>query len=165
MRIVAITAMSLHMLKAPLADAQLPPVACSVTAYLNDPDPKGTNIRRAANSKSATVATITDSDSQVDIVASSGDWLRIQHVRSVDGTVTFNGDGWMYAPLLAVRARGAATLHATPENSAATVIKLHDEDVLTVRACRGEWLQVKHKANTGWIAKSERCANPVTTCS
>ncbi|MEP6781719.1 MAG: SH3 domain-containing protein [Gemmatimonadaceae bacterium] len=140
-------------------------VMCSASAYTNDPDPKGTHVRSGADSKSAVVATIRDPDSQLDITGSSGDWLRVKNVRSVDGTVSFKGEGWMFASLTAVRARGAATLRATPEKSSAIAGRLHDDDQLTVVGCHGAWLRVKHKAITGWIEKSSRCSNPVTTCS
>ncbi|MEO7359263.1 MAG: SH3 domain-containing protein [Gemmatimonadaceae bacterium] len=145
--------------------AQMPVVTCRATAYTNDPDTKGLNIRSAADAKSRVVATISDSDSQLDIVASSGDWMRVRTVRSVDGTVAFKGDGWVFASLLAVRARGVALLRTNPERTAPIKARLRDEDLLTLRACRGEWLQVKHQAALGWVEKSERCGNPVTTCS
>ena len=138
---------------------------CSATAYSNDPDPKGTHVRSRADSKSAIVATITDSDSQMDITGSSGDWLRVKNVHSVDGTVLLKGDGWIFATLTAVRAKGAATLRTTPYRSSAIAGKLRDDDQLTIVGCQGEWLRVKHKAITGWIEKSSRCSNPVTTCT
>lgn len=165
MKLKAAGLISVALLMVITSTARAQGATCLVTAYLNDPDPKGTNIRSAANAKSEVIATITDLDSQVDIIGSSGDWLRVRKVRSLEGTVSFNGDGWIFASLLAVRARHGAVLHATPERTAAHVMNLLDEDVLTLRACRGEWLQVKHHTTTGWIERDSRCANPVTTCS
>jgi SH3-like domain-containing protein len=154
--------------------AHLPPVVssadaqsvtpCNATAYLNDPDPKGTNVRRAANGKSTTLKRLTDGDTEIDITGSSGDWLRIKQARAAEGTVSFSGEGWVYAPLVAVRARGRATLRATDHKTSASVATIKDDEQLSVVACRGEWMRVKHNAVTGWIEKSQRCGNPVTTC-
>ena len=144
---------------------QTPVVACSATAYVNDPDPEGTNVRRAADAKSVVAATITDSDSQLEIIGSQGDWLRIREVRSAEGKATFKGDGWVFAKLTAVRAKGTATLRANPDANAAPVGKLKDDDQVQILGCRGEWLQVRNKAATGWLGKTSRCGNPVTTCS
>ena len=146
------------------ASAQRRADACAATVYVNDPDPKGTNIRSAPTSKSNIVSTITDSDSELDITGSSGDWLRVRQIRSADGTATYKGEGWVFASLVAVRARGRAVLHATPETSGTVVVKLRDEEQLSVVSCRGDWLRVRYKTQTGWIAKNERCGNPVTTC-
>lgn len=141
------------------------PVVCAATVYVNDPDPKGANVRSAPDAKSKIASTITDSDSELDITGTLGDWLRVRQVRSVDGTASFKGEGWVFASLVAVRARGAATLRATPGASGVAVVKLRDEEQVSVVSCRGDWLQVKYKTNTGWIAKNSRCGNPVTTCS
>lgn len=140
-------------------------VGCNATAYVNDPDPTGTNLRRGADAKSAVALTITDSDSELDITGSLGDWLRVRKVRSVEGKATFTGEGWVYARLTAVRARGVATLRATPEHTAAAVAQIQDEDQVQIVGCRGDWLRVKYKSATGWLDKASRCGNPVTTCS
>ena len=139
-------------------------VVCSATAYVNDPDPNGTNVRRGADAKSPVAATITDADSEVEITGSEGDWLRIREVRSVDGKATFKGDGWIYARLTAVRARGVATLHATPERTGGAVAKLPDAAQVQIVGCRGDWLHVKYNGFTGWLDRFSRCGNPVTTC-
>ena len=60
------------------AKSQMTVVACTATAYVNDPDLKGTNVRRSADAKSAIAATITDSDSELEITGSQGDWLRVR---------------------------------------------------------------------------------------
>jgi len=146
------------------ATAQPSVVTCAATVYVNDPDPNGTNVRSAPGAKSKVVATITDSDSELDITGSSGDWLRVRQVRSVDGKATFKGEGWVFASLVAVRARGSAVLRATPDAAGGIVEKLRDDDQLSLVSCRGDWLQVKHRTRTGWIGKNARCGNPVTSC-
>lgn len=150
----------------PALSAQQPVVvACNTTVYPNDPDPKGTNIRKDANGKSAAITMIADSDSQVDVTGSSGEWLRIRQVRSVDGTVTFKGEGWVHAPLMAVRTKGVTTLRAAAESASAARGTVADDEQVSILGCRGEWLRVRHKLITGWILKASQCGNPVTTCS
>ena len=120
------------------AVGQTPPIVpCSGRVYTNDPDPKGTNIRNAPGTKGAVLKTLTDDDTQLEITGSSGDWLRIKQALRADGTLSFAGEGWVFAPLMAIRARGAATLRASDsEQSAPAGSMKHDQQAAGVRLQR-----------------------------
>ncbi len=85
--------------------------------------------------------------------------------RGPDGTVYFKSEGWVFAPLTAVRAIKAQGLSAGPAKSdGAAAGKIAADEEGKVQSCEGEWLQVRVKNTTGWLAPGNHCANPVTGC-
>ena len=137
---------------------------CRVRVFTADPDPKGTNVRSGPGSKFSALAVITDNDSEIEVVGASGQWLRVKEVKGVDGKVYFSGDGWMYAPLTAVRPRRRTGLLANPVKPGQVIGNLGQDEQLRVQSCKGLWIQIQKNNLNGWMEPGSHCGNPVTTC-
>jgi SH3-like domain-containing protein len=150
----------------PSAIAQAAPQvqACRVNVYASDPDTKGLNVRKGPGPEHAVLASISDSDARFDVTGASGKWLRIRQAAGPDGTVYFRGEGWVFASLTAVRAIKAQGLNAGPGKGSATAGRIAADEEGKVQSCEGEWLQVRVKNTTGWLAPGNHCANPVSGC-
>lgn len=139
--------------------------ACHVNVYARDPDPKGLNIRKGPGSEHAVVAQIRDDDARFEVTGASGKWLRIRQAAGPDGTVYFKSEGWVYAPLTAVRAIKARGLGVSPAGgSGASIGKIAADEEAAVQSCEGEWVQVQTPKTTGWLPPGNHCGNPVTGC-
>ena len=158
--LLAILALSLSA-SACAADAV---TACDLKVFPIDPDPKGTNVRSGPGSDKPVAGVIPAGDSELVVTGSQGQWLRISHAESVDGTSLFDGVGWVFASLTGVTARSATKLHATPDPASPVVGSMKMEESATVQACSGKWLQVQTRKAKGWMAPDTHCGNPVTTC-
>lgn len=165
---------------------------CETHAYLNDPDPKGTNVRAAPNGKAAVIgqlpprAPMQGDDSEIvgvafEIVGSKDGWLL---VRNPDRG-TFKGHGWIYGGLVSGTI-GAQQLLASPVSNAKVIAELHHEgetgvgpdsfEVMQVHGCQGRFVEVTVRLTPsiapyaglpkqpmrGWVRKL--CSTQVTTC-
>jgi len=137
--------------------------ACRLTVYAHDPDPKGMNLRDGPGPAHAVVAVIRDGDTQFKVTGASGKWLRIREAAGPDGTVYAKHEAWVFAPLTAVRAIKAHGLSAGAAQGPAVGTMAADQEG-EVQSCEGEWVQVKVKGVTGWLAPGNHCGNPVTGC-
>ena len=143
------------------ADAVTP---CDMHVFPIDPDPKGSNVRSGPGAENRVLGVIASDDSELEVTGSLGKWLRISHAEGVDGTVFFNGEGWVFAALTGVTARNATRLHASPDPASPVVGSMAADEQGTVQACKGDWVQVQTKKAKGWMAPATHCGNPVTTC-
>lgn len=165
---------------------------CSTHAYLNDPDPKGTNVRAAPSAKAPVVgrlpprAPMEDAPSEIvgvefEIVGSKDGWLL---VRDPDRGA-FKGPGWIFGGLVS-GTLGGAKLLAAPAGNAKVVASLQhlgetaigadSFEVLQVHACQGHYVDVTvrlapsiepypglpKQPMRGWVAKM--CSTQLTTC-
>lgn len=147
-------------------------VACNLSAYVTDPDPKGTNIRSGPNKNASIIKTVpTDSNAVVQITGSSGGWFQVSEVAATgdDDRVLFKGSGWMHSSVLGMdvgnNGYGPPGLYTTPSKQSRVLRRLKpDQDALKLLACKGTWVQVQVGGQTGWLAPEGQCANPLTTC-
>ena len=145
-------------------------VACEASVYTADPDPKGTNVRFAPQ-KNSPVLIVIPNDPEATVVelsASFEDWVLIHPAEGVASEFRFQGEGWVYAPLLALRAvhrtGRKVPLYSKPDTGS-SVIKIYDgETEARLAGCRGRWMQVRIGKQKGWLAPGDYCGNPVTTC-
>ena len=167
---VAIGACALLMVFAVFASPPIttPAVApirpCHLAVYMNDADSARLNLRSKPGTAGKIVASIGDSDAMFDATGTRGKWLRIDRVRAADGAVLFEGVAWVFAPLTAVRADRASTLHATPQEKSSVVKTMPAEQVGKVQSCDGAWVKVRHGKAEGWMAPGTHCGNAVTGC-
>jgi hypothetical protein len=153
-------------------------VPCNVEAYVNDPDPRGTNVRSGPGSAFRVVGNLPSQNVEgvvVNISGSKGDWLRIVRAVEVGGAeeerTLFAGEGWVYGPLLGVNGvgwlEGGTPLYREPakRGRVLTRVPADGEGPTVIRGCRGRWVYVEHRKVRGWAAPGTLCSNPLTTCS
>lgn len=137
-----------------------PCCTCSVSAYLNDPDKSGTNIRETPKGKAKGKLTY-DPNCDCKIVSFKG---------SKDGWMELNEGGWVFAELFAVDTRNYGQeqklfLYESANVDSKVVAEYLGERQMTILGCEGTWLYVKGKdGKKGWLPDEMVCANPLTTC-
>ena len=152
-------------------------VPCDVQAYVNDPDPRGMNVRSGLGDTYKVVGNLPNQDVNgivVHINGSQGDWVRINRATEWGGErdrILFKGEGWVYGPLLGVNGvgwlEGGTPLYGklSAKGRVLTKVPPDDEGPTTIRGCRGRWMYVEHRQVKGWAAPGTLCSNPLTTCS
>lgn len=152
-------------------------VPCDVRAYVNDPDPKGLNVRSGPGTQHSIIGNLPNQQAEgieVHITGSSGDWVRIDRAVEQGGEgerTFFSGAGWVYAPSLGVDGVGGFDPPGTPLYQGATkraniVARLPVEGGgAKVRGCRYGWTQVEYKGRRGWAAPDTLCVSALTNCS
>ncbi len=164
--------------RAPGAAAQRKPagvVPCDVKAYVNDPDPKGLNVREGPGTQHAIIGNLPDQQAEgieVHITGSSGDWVRIDRAveQGGDGERTFfSGTGWVYGPSLGVEGVGGLTPRGTPlyggPAKGRPVAHMSVDEGAKVRGCAGRRTQIEFKGRRLWAAPGTLCYSALTTCS
>jgi SH3-like domain-containing protein len=134
---------------------------CSVSAYLSDPDPEGTNIRETPKGK-ITGQLHYEPDC---------DCLTVRFVESKDGWMKLSDGGWVLGKLFSVDTRNYGEgekvyLKEFPTEESKVVAEFDTEQNFKVKGCCGSWLQVEDSSGTtGWLTADMICANPLTNCS
>lgn len=151
---------------------------CDVADYLNDPDPRGTNVRSGPGNTFGVVGNLPSQNVEgvvVQISGSKGDWLRIVRAVEVGGAeaerTLFAGEGWVYGPLLGVDGvgwlAGGTPLYREPAKRGRVLTRIPADGPgpTVIRGCRGRWVYVEHRKVKGWAAPGTLCSNPLTNCS
>lgn len=149
--------------------------ACSISAYINDRDPNGFNVRNGAGTSFKVIGAIPyNSDgTMVDIIASNGKWMKISGAHDAEGDRTFSKIGWVYASYLGVtitgKRPGTVKAYSTPSKSGKVVANLPIDAEYTLESCSGSWMQISISKGSGpvsgWIPAENQCGNPWTSCS
>ena len=135
--------------------------ACSVSAYLDDPDASGTNIREIPKGK---VIGQLHYDTDCDC-------LTVSFVESKDGWMKLSEGGWVLGKLFSVDTRNYGPgqkvyLQADPTEESDVIAEFDTEKSFRVKGCCGSWLQVEDSnGKVGWLTGEMICANPLTNCS
>ena len=142
---------------------------CDFQTYIDDADPDGTNIRRAADKNSVVLKRLKSAVAVVTVTGYSGGWFEIAaavEVGSGDSDL-FQGRGWIHSSLLGMRvAESDARLYAEPKTGSRVLKKLKaEESPLKLIACQGKWVKVRTGGKIGWLAPGGQCGNFLTTCS
>jgi len=154
------------------ADVTMPSkaVVCSGSAYTVYPDIEGVNIRLAPH-KTAAILRVIPYDRERTLVGLSAayeDWVLVHSAEGPSSDFRFEEKGWVYAPLLAVRAEHRTgrkiPLYREPDSRSHILRKLESETEVRLKGCKDAWRQVNAGKQTGWLAPDEYCGNPVTTC-
>lgn len=164
---------------------------CTAHGYLNDKDPKGTNVRAGPSAKAAVIGRLPpptkmqDGDEivavEVEIAGAKDGWLLI---RKADRG-SFKGTGWVFGGLMS-GTLGGSQLLASPSDSANVVASLQytgdtgvgpdSFEVLQVHGCQGAYVDVTIRLAPsltpypglppqpmrGWVRKM--CSTQLTTC-
>jgi hypothetical protein len=175
--LLAITA-SLVSVIAPVADET---ASCSISAWSNDTDVNGLNIRSGAGTDAPVIGQIPVGG-EVSITGSKDGWFRIDQAVLIDydageTTEIFAGEGWVSGRLLGLLVNDP-DLRTAPSVESPVVAHLFYEyangnvagadafSVTRLIACQGDWVQVDGSfidtRLTGWATGT--CSNQVTTC-
>ncbi len=145
-------------------------VACERSVYTVDPDPEGTNVRSAPQ-KGSPVLFVIPYDSEASVVAlaaSFEDWVLVHSAEGVTSGFESRKKGWVFAPLLAVRAVHSTgrkvPLYSRPDTGSPVIEMVAGETEARLAGCMGNWMQVRIGAKKGRLARGDYCGNPVTTC-
>jgi hypothetical protein len=160
--------------------------ACEVRGWVQDPDPKGTNVRSAPRANApiishlAPMVRLTSSDitgTEFDIVAYKDGWFLIRNGR--DGGLKFDaaheadGRGWVTARFVGVQLRATA-FRSGPRGDAPQIARMTGDSwgpysvpILAVHSCNGPYIEVTAtpiggKPLRGWSYKP--CSLQLTTC-
>ncbi|MFD1944263.1 SH3 domain-containing protein [Paradevosia shaoguanensis] len=166
------------------ADAAV--AVCTISAWVNDPDPNGLNVRAGPSRDAAVIGRLPLDDdhfpAKVSIIGAQDGWFRIDKAVLDDYTdtqpkVVFEGEGWVSGRLLSLLVNDP-DLHAAPWAESPVVAHLFYQDaygsvagadsfgVTRLITCQGDWVQVEgtfiDTQLTGWATRT--CSNQVTTC-
>lgn len=110
----------------------------------------------------------------VAVSGAKGDWLKVTSVKDKNGEPFFIGEGWVFAPLLAVREkRDKYEVFTLPNRKSKKIeIGLFDH-ILPLHGCQGDWAKVRLPVTgtgvgdivlTGWMPSGTFCGNPWAKC-
>jgi hypothetical protein len=148
-------------------------VPCNVGAIVNDPDPKGLNVRASPEGE---VLGQVPMDTQVHLAAARDGWVRIDHAWNAEDDGRTWPLGWVHPSLLRTHLKHpadygpdrSAKLSSSP-NGMGTPIRVDPLPSVEVRECQDRWLKVELEwpdgdKRTGWLASESHCPSTVTTC-
>lgn len=154
-------------------------VACDVILNVDDPDPKGLNVRAEPDAMHGKVIAVLKPDgdwTQVHVVGQRGSWLRIDHAETIDDSAengersVFQGDGWVHVSKLGISelyVGDGTVVRDRPAADGAAMLRLDSADKepkkTTVRGCEGSYIRIDFDGKTGWTR--DWCTNERTTCS
>lgn len=150
---------------------------CDLSAYVNDQDPKGLNVRSGPGSTFKVVGNLPNQGVEgigVHITGGSGEWVRIDRATeqgSDEDRTLFSGEGWVYGPLLGTDGvggleGGGTPIYRQPSKKSRVVARMAPGgEGASVRGCKGKWMYLEHKKLKGWAQGDELCYNSLTNCS
>jgi uncharacterized protein YbbC (DUF1343 family) len=148
---------------------------CVHHVWVEDKDPKGTNIRDTPSIKGKIIDVIpkaTDEDEpevSIEVVSYSNGWLKMRWTETVNGNektkfgwisakkVDFaieNKSGKRSVPLYSSASRKSKKIASVPDTAKFDIVGL---------SCFG--FKISYQGKTGWIWEGDTCGNPLTTCS
>lgn len=142
---------------------------CQLSAYVTDKDPNGTNVRASPSNTAQIIKTLPTNTLAVivTLTAAQGDWLKLTKAQGVE-EIEFQGNGWIYAPLLGTSTRGYANksvpVYANANTQNTAIGRIPSQRGVKLLSCDRNWALVEYQGLKGWIEPESQCANPLTTC-
>lgn len=146
---------------------------CSHGGWVEDKDPKGTNIRDAPSLKGKIIGNIPHAEddgeqAMLDIIGYSNGWLKIRFAETVNGDQLFNKTGWISAKMVTANVETGsskpAVLYALPKRSSRKIGTIPNDTLIRIVGFDCFGFKVSYKGKTGWLKADDVCGNPVTTC-
>jgi type V secretory pathway adhesin AidA len=154
-------------------------VACDVILNVDDPDPKGLNVRATPDAKKGKVIAVlkpVGEWTQVHVTGQSGNWMRIDHAEAVDDNAengqrsVFQGDGWVYTSKLGISelyVGDGTIIRDQPKREGAVLLQLDTDEkepkATKVLGCEASYIKINFDGKIGWTR--DWCTNERTTCS
>ena len=141
-------------------------VKCDISAYVIDKDPNGLNVRSGPGKEFDVLGQIMPDEDGVivDVISSDGSWMYIENSSPLSGITNFEGDGWVFASMLATATRMKTKLYSQPNLKSKSIATLAGEEEYKLVACSGKWAKIQVGKKQGWLSPDGQCGNPVTTC-
>ncbi|HEY9840518.1 MAG TPA: hypothetical protein V6D23_08700 [Candidatus Obscuribacterales bacterium] len=148
-------------------------VSCQTAAYVNDPDPRGLNVRSGPGKNFGVLVVLPTRQAEpavkvnVDISGYSAGWLRLAQAWDLNRKPLLRRPGWVHASLLATSTRTGpnqrVSLFLQPDGKglAARIPDLSEDSLIS---CRGTWLEVSQGKTHGWLRQTDQCPLSETTC-
>lgn len=150
-----------------LAQKLAPSTPCQINAYVIDKDPQKLNVRSHPNSRSAIISKLSI-NTEVEVFASQKNWLLISPLIPNVERISFQGKGWVYAPLLGISTRGYdkdnVAVFARANYQSAVVGQIPSDRQVNLLGCQGKWALVEKQGVRGWLSPEDQCAAALTTC-
>lgn len=146
---------------------------CVHNGWVEDKDPKGTNIRNEPSLKGKVIGNIPHAkddgeQGMLEIIGYKNGWLKIKFGESIDGTIFFKGIGWISAKKVTATVETnigkPASLYFLPKKSSKKVGTIPSETLIKIIGFDCFGFKVSYKGKTGWLSAEDYCGNPVTTC-
>lgn len=142
---------------------------CDFSAYIIDPDPKGTNVRDAPGGTVIAVLPHRPENSDIITVKVTG------HKKGWLSVILHDGKkGWIFGKMLGVSLRNYApdsvtALRCRPEEDAPSLGDIFRDDEVALLGGEGQWALVEYAVPggavmKGWLDPMKQCANPYSTC-
>jgi len=154
-------------------------VACDVILNVDDPDPKGLNVRATPDAKNGKVIAVlkpVGEWTQVHVTGQSGNWSRIDHAEAVDDDAengerdVFQGDGWVFTSKLGfseLYVGDGTIIRDQPAREGKVLLHIDNPDkepkATKVLGCEGKFIKISVDKQIGWT--DSWCTNERTTCS
>ena len=146
---------------------------CVQRVWIEDDDPKGTNIRDAPSIKGKIIdviprATDEEPEGSIDVVAYSNGWLKTVWTETVKGK-DVNKFGWISAKkvgfAIEVKSGGPAPLYSSPSRSSKKIAAVSETASFTIIGIGCFGFKISYKGKIGWLWEGDTCGNPLTTCA
>lgn len=144
-----------------------------LTAYLNDPDNSGTNIRNSPNGE--TLLKLKEGDEIYAFILTvtevQNGWFKVNEIVDDMGNQIEipNGEGWIHGSVIGISTRNylgqdLSLLDKPKDGETIGIIKDETFGLSLLDVC-GNWVKVSYKGTEGWIESNWLCGNPLTTCA
>jgi hypothetical protein len=147
---------------------------CVRTGWVEDTDPKGTNIRATPGLNGKIIAVVPHSadpehDVTVEIIGYSDGWLKIKAAENVEQTFSWKGTGWISAKkvIFAIENQSgarSAPFYALPKRSSKKIGSVPDTAKFVIVGFDCFGFKVSYKGKSGWLSGDDTCGSTVTTC-
>jgi hypothetical protein len=153
---------------------------CAMSAYVNDPDPNGLNVRDAPKGTVIGRIPFQHAGTILTVDCAEKGWLHFSEASVIeedDSPVEEPAqEGWVYGKLMRVDPSEGAPdaripLYSAPDTSSERVTDLEISAMdVRILGCRGAWVRVEieyHEGGEefrGWLREGDYCDSPVTTC-
>ena len=146
---------------------------CFQFGWVEDKDPKGTNIRNAPSLSGKIIGNIPHAKDEgeqamLEIIGYSNGWLKIRLAESVDGKTFFKGIGWIsdkkVTATVETNSSKPAPLYSLPKKSSKKIGTISTEKLINIVGFDCFGFKISYKGKTGWLSADDTCGNPVTTC-
>lgn len=146
---------------------------CVQRVWVEDKDPKGTNIRNTPSIKGKIIDVIppaTDEEPEgfIDVVAYSNGWLKTVWTEVVNGK-DVHKSGWISAKKvrfsIEIKSGGPAPLYSSPSRSSKKIASVPETASFTIVGIGCFGFKISYKGKLGWLWQGDTCGNPLTTCA
>lgn len=146
---------------------------CVSEVWIEDKDPKGTNVRDAPSIKGKIIdvferETENEPEGSIYILGYSNGWVKVLLKEGGDTNPNRDKTGWISAKLVTANVQTKtgkpAVLYSSPQHSSKKIGKIPSENLIKIVGFGCFGFKIEYKGILGWISNDDVCGNPLTTC-